>query len=97
MFEDNGSYHLYYNFRVISMIGKVFAIGLIAKTGRKLPYIICLVLTGITFLISLAFDKGVYYNNWPTATCGMLGNLFIASSFSILWIWVTEMYPTNMR
>ena len=67
------------------------------KLGRKIPYIVFLSCAGISFLVMLAFEKGTYSYNWPIITFAMFGYFCISSSFGILWIYTSELYPTNAR
>ena len=76
---------------------KTLAAVLVIKCGRRWPYIICLIGSGVSFLIMLAFNRGDYENDWPIVTCAMMGNFFISTSFAIIWVYTAELFPTNVR
>ena len=70
---------------------------LLIKAGRRWPYIICIACGGLAFLLMMAFDRGVYANDWPIVVMAMIGNLFISTTFAIIWLYTPELFPTNMR
>ena len=76
---------------------KSLAAILVIKCGRRWPYIILMVGSGVSFLLMLAFNRGDYDNDWPIVTCAMFGNFFISTSFAIIWVYTAELFPTNVR
>ena len=70
---------------------------LLIKAGRRWPYIICITLSGIAFLSMMAFERGVYANDWPIVLMALTGNLFISVTFAIIWLYTPELFPTNIR
>ena len=83
--------------RAMDFPAKSLAALSIIKCGRRWPYIICLVGSGVSFLVMLAFNRGDYANDWPIVTCAMCGNFFISTSFAIIWVYTAELFPTNVR
>ena len=83
--------------RAMDFPAKSLAALSIIKCGRRWPYIICLVGSGVSFLVMLAFNRGDYTNDWPIVTCAMCGNFFISTSFAIIWVYTAELFPTNVR
>ena len=81
----------------LEIVGRLISIILIIKIGRRLPFIVLLFGAGASFLIMLAFEKDAYTNNWPIVTCAMFGYFCISSNFGIIWIYTSELYPTNSR
>ena len=81
----------------LGIAARFFTMAVVLKMGRKLPYIGCLLCAGTSFFVMLAFEKGIYAYNWPIVTCAMFGYFCIACSFGILWIYTSEIYPTNAR
>ncbi|XP_071750279.1 organic cation transporter protein [Lepeophtheirus salmonis] len=67
------------------------------KSGRKTPYVIMMLLTGIFLLLTTTIPRNVYANNWPHAVCAILGKFCITGSFAISYIYTAEMYPTLVR
>ena len=67
------------------------------KVGRRWPYIVCITLAGASFLMMSVFERGYYTNDWPIVTLAMLGNLFISTTFAIIWPYTPELFPTNIR
>ena len=85
------------NYRALDFPAKTAAALLVIKCGRRWPYIVCLFLSGVSFLCMLAFNRGDYSNDWPIVACAMCGNVFISTSFAIIWVYTAEIYPTNVR
>ena len=83
--------------RCIGIVARILTIGIVTKVGRKLPYIVCLFGAGLSFLCMIPFKKGDYVFNWPIVTCAMFGYFFIACSFAIIWVYTSELFPTNAR
>ncbi|CAB4067330.1 SLC22A4_5 [Lepeophtheirus salmonis] len=42
-------------------------------------------------------NLGDYENNYPVVILSMFGTFFISMTFSIIWIYTTEIFPTNYR
>ena len=70
---------------------------LLIKAGRRWPYIICIAIGGLAFLLMLPFERGVYTNDWPIVTAAMIGNLAISTTFAMIWLYTPELFPTNIR
>eukprot|EP00096_Caligus_rogercresseyi_P015871 TRINITY_DN8354_c0_g1_i1.p1 TRINITY_DN8354_c0_g1~~TRINITY_DN8354_c0_g1_i1.p1 ORF type:complete len:549 (-),score=48.76 TRINITY_DN8354_c0_g1_i1:34-1680(-) len=70
---------------------------ILLKSGRKVPYITMVALTGIFLLLTTAIPRNVYANNWPHAVCAILGKFCITGSFAISYIYTAEIYPTLVR
>ena len=70
---------------------------LLIKAGRRWPYIICIAIAGISFLLMLPFERGVYKNDWPIVLMAMTGNLAIGCTFAMIWMYTPELFPTNIR
>ena len=81
----------------LAILARFITMPIILKAGRKIPYIICLTGAGASFLIMLAFEKGVYPYNWPIVVFAMFGYFCIATTFGIIWIYASELYPTKTR
>jgi MFS family permease len=67
------------------------------KFGRRPVYIAMLFLSGTFLFVILAFEKGVYYRNWPITMFGLAGNVFISMAFTILYVYTNELYSTGIR
>jgi len=76
---------------------KTLAMVLLIKTGRRWPYIICMACGGIGFLMMTAFERGKYTNDWPIVMMAMIGNLFVSTTFAIVWLYTPELFPTSIR
>ena len=70
---------------------------LLIKTGRRWPYIICIFISGTAFLLMLPFERGVYPSDWPIVVMAMIGNLFVSTTFAMIWMYTPELFPTNIR
>ena len=64
---------------------------------RRLPMILVLVVAGVAFLTSLAFERGAHPSDWPIVACAMVGSASMALCFAVLWVYTAELYPTSMR
>ena len=69
----------------------------VLKVGNRMPYIIGVTASGLSFFLICAFDKGVYTYDWPIVTLALFGSFCISITFAILWPYTTELYPTNIR
>lgn len=76
---------------------KTIALILVIKCGRRWPYICCVTGSGLGFLMMMAFERGVYVDDWPIVVCAMIGNLCISITFAIIWLYTPELFPTNIR
>lgn len=70
---------------------------LIVRCGRRWPFIVCQTAASVSFFIMMAFPKDAYPYNWPIILFAMVGRFFMVTGFGILWIYTTELYPTNLR
>ena len=94
-FKNNGcwyysGYNNYFSFLFACRI-------LLIKTGRRWPYIICIFISGTAFLLMLPFERGVYPSDWPIVVMAMIGNLFVSTTFAMIWMYTPELFPTNIR
>lgn len=85
------------SFRALDFPAKTLAMFMLIKAGRRWPYIICIGLGGVAFSCMIFFERDVYPNNWPIVACAMVGNLFVSTTFAIIWLYTPELFPTNIR
>ena len=52
---------------------------------------------GVAFFMMAAFERGAYTNDWPIVTMAMIGNLFVSTTFAIIWLYTPELFPTSIR
>lgn len=91
---------LFTNFMIgaaLDFPAKTLAMILLIKTGRRWPYIICIFISGTAFLLMLPFERGVYPSDWPIVVMAMIGNLFVSTTFAMIWMYTPELFPTNIR
>ncbi|XP_042890618.1 organic cation transporter protein-like isoform X2 [Penaeus japonicus] len=67
---------------------------IIAKLGRKGPTCIGFLVCGVAIL-ALAFIPSDVA--WLVMTLAMTGKLFISSAYQIIYVYVTELFPTEVR
>ena len=85
-------------FSFLDVLAKALAMIIVFKgRRRRLPMIIVLLIAGTAFLVSLAFERGVYPSDWPIVVCAMAGSASMALCFAILWVYTAELYPTSVR
>ena len=91
---------VFLNFVVFSCLdipAKIVAMFVVQRGGRRLPYVAFVFASGVMLFLILAFEKDVYYKNWPIALLGIVGSVCISLAFSIMWIYTTELYHTAVR
>ncbi len=62
---------------VLEIPAYAFALFVILKAGRKLPYVTLMALTGVALLAILAVPEDRFTGNWPVVILAMLGKFFI--------------------
>jgi len=73
------------------------AIFILARYGRRLPYGLSLILSGL-FLLSVALvPRGVYHKDWPAMALALLGKTCVTFSFGALFVYAAELVPTEIR
>lgn len=77
--------------------GILMCVFLVMHTGRRWILSMCLLLGGAACLGTMIFEKGLYTLDWPIVTFAMIGKFFISSSFSIVYIFSAELFPTVLR
>ena len=70
---------------------------MVQHIGRKYPYMVCSCLTGVMFLLTLFFERGVYPGNWPIVVLALIGNFSTTCCFAILYMYTGELMPTTVR
>ena len=91
---------VFLNFVVASVLyfpAKGVGLWINMKFGRRLPYIIVLLMSGTMLFLILAFEKDQYYKNWPISLLGLTGSLGTSLGFSTIWVYTAELYPTGVR
>lgn len=61
--------------------------------GRKFSTIFTLLCTGLTMVILIFVPK----YHWASTTLGVIGVLFISATFTTLFIYTSELFPTTVR
>ncbi|KAM9315239.1 solute carrier family 22 member 7-like [Pholidichthys leucotaenia] len=79
---------------VIELPAKAFVYFTVNKIGRRLSQAGTLILTGLLILCNMFIppDKGIF-----RTAVGALGKMFSESSFTTVFLYTTELYPTVMR
>ena len=67
------------------------------RLGRRLPYILLTLLAGMCFVICLFLPRGVNTSQLPVIIFSMLGSFCVSITFTLLWIWTSELMPTTVR
>lgn len=82
----------------LHILSKILALIIVFKGGmKKLPIVFFMFVAGISFVISLAFERDVYEYDWPIVACALTGSAAISICFAILWVYSAELYPTSVR
>uniref|UniRef100_A0A3P8TFT5 Solute carrier family 22 member 6 n=1 Tax=Amphiprion percula TaxID=161767 RepID=A0A3P8TFT5_AMPPE len=76
--------------------GKLLVLYTLHKIGRRLTQVGMLILTGLCICINLFIPQGKYLGNFRTAVGG-LGKMFSEASFTTIFLYTSELYPTVMR
>jgi len=91
---------LFLNFLIGTLLdfpAKTLAMLMVQHIGRKYPYMVCSCLTGVMFLLTLFFERGVYPGNWPIVVLALIGNFSTTCCFAILYMYTGELMPTTVR
>lgn len=65
----------------------------ITKFGRKIPYIICLFIAGVSCVAIYFLENNVIL----TVVLAMIGKFAIAASYAIIHLYSSEVFPTTVR
>lgn len=87
----------YVNFAIsgaIEIPAYIFAAIICKYCGRIIPFASCLILGGVALLATLPVPEGEV---WLVITLSMIGKFFITVTFSIVWTYSAEAYPTSIR
>lgn len=98
-FLDDLGGSMYLNFVLLTAVGipaNLIAIDLCKRIGRKKSVILPMLLaSGFCISVAVVGEKG--NSRFIRITLGILGKLFINISFSSLYVWSLESYPTTTR
>eukprot|EP00096_Caligus_rogercresseyi_P005818 TRINITY_DN21847_c0_g1_i1.p1 TRINITY_DN21847_c0_g1~~TRINITY_DN21847_c0_g1_i1.p1 ORF type:complete len:490 (-),score=44.93 TRINITY_DN21847_c0_g1_i1:140-1609(-) len=92
--------NLFTNFAIaaaLDIFARIFSILILHRISYKKLYIAAMFLAALSFIITFGFSLGEYERNYPIVILSMFGTLFISVTFSIIWIYTTEIFPTNYR
>jgi len=76
---------------------KGFAVVSLLFYGRKLPYVGLTFIAGVFFLAILCIPRGVFEDELPIVILSLIASFCVSSSFSMLWMWMSELMPTTVR
>lgn len=91
---------LFMNFLMASILdfpAKLFAVVSLLWWGRKMPYLILNLIAGIFYIAILFIPRGVYKDEMPIVVLSLVCSFCVSSSFSMLWMWMSELMPTTVR
>jgi len=91
---------LFLNFLVDTFLvfpANFLALMFLLRLGRRLPYILLTLLAGVCFVICLFLPRGVNTSQLPVIIFSMLGSFCVSITFTLLWIWTSELMPTTVR
>ncbi|XP_043236316.1 organic cation transporter protein-like [Amphibalanus amphitrite] len=69
----------------------------IYRLGRRAPISINMLGAGVACLLTLACTKGAFPHDWPMVCLAMMGRFCITASFSTIYIYTAELFPTSVR
>ena len=72
---------------ILDFPAKTLAMVLTQRVGRKLPYMIASINTGVMFLLTLFIERDVYPSNWPIVVLALIGNFCTTMCFAILYMY----------
>ena len=72
---------------ILDFPAKTLAMVLTQRVGRKLPYMIASINTGVMFLLTLFIERDVYPSNWPIVVLALIGNFSTTLCFAILYMY----------
>ncbi|KXJ28938.1 organic cation transporter protein [Exaiptasia diaphana] len=90
---------MYLNFFILSIIeipGALFCWFLMARFGRRIPYSVLMLTSGIACMLVLAFPSTPEYR-YGILTLAMIGKICIMSTFLAIYVYTVELYPTLIR
>lgn len=67
---------------------------IVAKYGRRIPLALCYSVCGIALLVLIIIPKGTL---WLVILLAMIGKLGISSASQIIYLYLSELYPTEYR
>ncbi|KAL9702553.1 hypothetical protein quinque_006071 [Culex quinquefasciatus] len=79
---------------LIELPGYLMLLLILDRVGRKRTLCTSMVLCGVFCFLSEFVESG---NNWTNLTLFLLSKLAITMSFSTLYIYTVEIFPTNLR
>ena len=82
---------------ILDFPAKTLALVLTLKVGRKYPYMIGSITTGVMFLLTLFIERDKYPSNWPIVVLALIGNFSTTLCFAILYMYTGELMPTTVR
>jgi len=88
---------LFLNFLVDTILvfpANFLALMLLLRFGRRLPYILLTLLAGVCFVGCLFLQNT---SKLPVIILSMLGSFCVSITFTLLWIWTSELMPTTVR
>ena len=98
MEELTGSIYLnYIAMGCLQSASKLATCIIVQKAGRRITLMSLVLMAGTILLVTLAFPKGLYPNNWPIASLAVVGSLSITMALSVLQVYTAELYPTTIR
>ena len=77
---------------ILDFPAKTLAMVLTLKVGRKYPYMVCSIITGVMFLLTLFIERDVYPSNWPIVVLALIGNFSTTCCFAILYMYTGQSY-----
>ncbi|CAL4068129.1 unnamed protein product, partial [Meganyctiphanes norvegica] len=79
---------------LMELPGYTLTIPIAARLGRKLPIIICFLASGASLLTLPFIPEEI---TWLKIILAMMGKLAISAAFTILYLYVIELFPTDVR
>ncbi|XP_040570965.1 organic cation transporter protein [Lepeophtheirus salmonis] len=92
--------NLFTNFSIaaaLDIVARILSIFILHQFSYKKVYTLSMFMVALSFLLTFGFSLGDYENNYPVVILSMFGTFFISMTFSIIWIYTTEIFPTNYR
>ena len=72
---------------ILDFPAKTLALILVQKVGRKYPYMISTLTTGVMFLLTLFIERDKYPSNWPIVVLALIGNFCTTFCFAVLYMY----------
>ena len=93
-----GSFYLNFVLNgVLEIPAYLISLFVILKIGRKLPYLILMMTSGISLFCTIIVPRDVYQNNWPIIVLALVGKMCITGAWAIMYVYSAEIYPTVCR